>query len=103
MSDEEKKNGEYEKPESHEMGGNDLEDISGGTGGRVVGPVVAEVPPPPDIVKPAHMPVQYVKPAMLRGRSVGPALRGVSRLCSTVARKTKRHICINESSGEIGC
>ena len=34
MSDEEKKNGEYEKPESHEMGGNDLEDISGGTGGE---------------------------------------------------------------------
>jgi hypothetical protein len=31
MSDEEKKkNGEYEKPESHEMEGDELEDVSGG-------------------------------------------------------------------------
>ncbi len=32
MSDEEKKGGEYEKRESHEAGGNDLEDVSGGAG-----------------------------------------------------------------------
>jgi len=35
MSDEErKKNGEYEKPESRGMGGDDLADVSGGTGGK---------------------------------------------------------------------
>ena len=32
MSDEKKKNGDYEKPESHEMGGDELEDVSGGAG-----------------------------------------------------------------------
>ncbi len=30
MSDEEKKNGQYEKPESHEIGEDDLEDVAGG-------------------------------------------------------------------------
>ncbi len=33
MSDEQKKNGEYEKPESQKVGGDDLEDVSGGAGG----------------------------------------------------------------------
>jgi len=32
MSDEEKKNGDYEKPESQKMGGDDLQDVSGGAG-----------------------------------------------------------------------
>ncbi len=31
MSEEDKKNGDYEKPESHQMTGEDLEDVSGGT------------------------------------------------------------------------
>jgi len=30
MSDEEKKNGEYQKPESHKIGEDDLEDVSAG-------------------------------------------------------------------------
>jgi len=35
MSDEEKKkNGDYEKPESQKVGGDDLEDVSGGAGGQ---------------------------------------------------------------------
>jgi len=37
MSDEErKKNGEYEKPESKGMGGEELEDVSGGAGDEPV-------------------------------------------------------------------
>ncbi len=32
ISDEEKKKGAHEKPESHQMEGEDLEDVSGGTG-----------------------------------------------------------------------
>ncbi len=32
MSDEEKKNGKYEKPESHEIGEDDLEGVAGGVG-----------------------------------------------------------------------
>jgi len=32
MSEEEKKGGEYDKPESKEMGGEELEDVSGGAG-----------------------------------------------------------------------
>jgi hypothetical protein len=32
MSDEEKKNGEYEKPESHEMEGDELDGVSAGAG-----------------------------------------------------------------------
>jgi hypothetical protein len=34
MSEDEKKNGEYEKPESHEVGGDELEGVAGGTGGE---------------------------------------------------------------------
>ncbi len=34
MSDEEKKKGDYEKPESHEMGGDELEGVAGGTEGE---------------------------------------------------------------------
>ncbi len=81
MSDEKKKTVSMKNPNHTKWAGTSWKIYQGVQGGRVVGPVVAEVPPPPDIVKPAHMPVQYVKPAMLRGRSVGPALRGVSRLC----------------------
>jgi len=35
VSDEEKKGGEYEKPESHDAGGEDLEEVSGGAGDSV--------------------------------------------------------------------
>ena len=44
MADEEKKNGEYEKPESHDVGGDQLEGVSAGkddiwdtVGGRICG------------------------------------------------------------------